>query len=118
MQIPIVVVASIAWLVCGAARADRVAGLAGIPSVPSRSASAQPVATSPALLSGVVSAVQADGAYVDIDGKRYALERGRSLLLRNGLPVSTNVLAKGQRLRFSLASATPGEMVLGVVHVP
>lgn len=100
----------------GAALADRVAGLAGIP--PARAAAPAAAASAPALLSGSVSAVQADGARVQIDGKWYVLKPGRSLVLRKGLPVGTDALAKGQQVKFSLATATPGETALGVVHVP
>jgi hypothetical protein len=110
-----------AGLLCGgAARADRVVGIAGI-SAP-RPATVQASASSPAaaaaLRSGVVSGLSVDGTQIEIDGKWYRLKPGRSLLLRNGLPVDTGVLAKGQKLRFSLASQTPGEQALGVVHVP
>ena len=116
MRTRIVFAVSAGLLACNAALADRVAGLAGIP--PARAAASKPVAVAPALLTGVVSGLRPDGSQVEIDGKWYVLKPGRSLLLRNGLPVDASVLAKGQKLKYSLASATPGEMALGVVHVP
>jgi hypothetical protein len=105
-----------ALLVCGVVQADRVAGLAGIPAT--RSVAAQPVMPAPMLQSGTVTALWADGSQVEIGGARYLLKPGRSLLLRAGLPVGAGALAVGQKVSFSLASATPGEMALGVVHVP
>ena len=116
MRTRIVFAVSTGLLACSAALADRVAGLAGIP--PAKAMTAQLATAAPALLSGVVSGVRPDGSQVEIDGKWYVLKPGRSLLLRNGLPVDASVLAKGQKLKYSLASATPGEMALGVVHVP
>ena len=115
-RIPIVIAAASALFGSGIALADRVAGLAGIP--PARATAPQPAASAPALQSGTVSELRADGSQIEIDGKWYVLKPGRSLLLRSGLPVDPSVLAKGQKLRFSLASATPGELALGVVHVP
>ena len=116
MRTRIVFAVSAGLLACNAALADRVAGLAGI--APAKAVPAQSAAVAPALLSGVVSGVRPDGSQVEIDGKWYVLKQGRSLLLHNGLPVDASVLAKGQKLKYSLASATPGEMALGVVHVP
>lgn len=117
MKARIVFAVSASLLACGVAVADRVAGLAGIP--PANKVGATQAATvTPALLSGVVSEVRPDGTQVQIGGQWFILKRGRSLLLRGGLPVDASVLAKGQQLKYSLASATPGEMALGVVHVP
>ncbi len=116
MKFPIVALAGAALLGCQLAVADRVTGLAGIP--PARAAVTQPAAAAPALRSGTVSGVRAEGSQIEIDGTWYLLKPGRSLLLHDGLPVGASMLAKGQKLRFSLASATPGETALGVVHVP
>lgn len=103
-------------LVAGApALADRVVGIAGL--APARAASAA-VAPQPPLRAGTVSGLRADGSQVQIDGTWYRLKPGRSLLLRDGRPVGTDALVAGQKLKFSLASATPGESALGVVHVP
>ena len=98
------------------ARADRVVGIASIP--PAKSGVAAPTAAAPPLQTGTVSALRADGAQVEIDGKWYVVKPGRTLLLRNGLPSGGGALVAGQRVKFSLASATPGETALGVVHVP
>ena len=116
MRTRIVFAVSTGLLACSAALADRVAGLAGIP--PAKAMTAQLATAAPALLSGVVSGVRPDGSQVEIDGKWYVVKPGRSLLLRDGLPIGASALAKGQKLRFSLASTVSGETGLGVVHVP
>jgi len=116
MRISIVIVAGVGLLGCGTGWADRVAGIAGIAST--RAVPAQTAASAPLLRSGVVSGLRADGSQVEIDGKWYVVKPGRSLLLRDGLPIGASALAKGQKLRFSLASTVSGETGLGVVHVP
>ena len=116
MNMRIVIASWVATLACGTALADRVAGIAGI--APARATAAVTAASVPALRTGTISSLRADGTQVEIDGKWYVLKAGRSLLLRKGLPVGADVLAKGQQIKFSLASTTPGEMALGVVHVP
>lgn len=117
VKVKVALVSLAALLVCSVATADRVAGIAGIP--PARAAAPpQANVVQPALQSGAVSAVRADGTQVEIDGKWYVLKQGRSMVLRGGLPVGAGALAKGQKLSFRLASTTPGETALGVVHVP
>lgn len=100
----------------GAAHADRVVGIASIP--PAKGAAAPPAAAAVPLQTGTVTALRSDGAQLEIDGKWFIVKPGRTQLLRDGLPVSTSALVKGQRLSFTLASATPGEQALGVVNVP
>lgn len=103
-----------ALLTSGAACADRIAGIAGI--APAAVSTTRPADAAQALRSGVVTAV--GPTKVEIDGKWYRIAAGRTLLLRKGLPVPASALAKGQKLSFSLASTTPGEQALGVIHVP
>ncbi len=116
MTIRAILALTTALLACDAALADRVAGIAGIP--PARAATPQRSQAAPALLTGTVSGLRANGSQVEIDGKWYVLKPGRTVLLRRGLPLATSELALGQKLSFSLASAVPGEQALGVVHVP
>lgn len=117
MRTLIVIAVSAVGLSFGSvARADRVVGIASIP--PAKGAAASPALPAPPLQTGTVSAVRSDGARVEIDGKWYVVKPGRTLLLRNGLPSGAGALVAGQRVKFSLASATPGETALGVVHVP
>ena len=117
MRIPFVIMASVVSLLCvDTALADRVEGLAGIPPV--RPVNVQSAGAAPALRSGTVTQARADASRVEVDGKWYVLKPGRSLVLRDGHPVGASALAKGQTIRFSLASSTPGETALGVVHVP
>ena len=115
MKISMIGMGLAALLAIGPARADRVAGIAGLP--PARAASAA-VAPAPALVAGNVTALRPDGTQVQIDGKWYRLKPGRSVLLRKGLPVGADALRVGQTLKFSLASNASGETALGVVHVP
>ncbi|MDH3209372.1 MAG: hypothetical protein OEM00_08645 [Burkholderiaceae bacterium] len=98
---------------CGAVQADRIAG------TPPPKAS-QAYKTSPAknILSGSVTDIDASGSQVQIDGRWYVIKQGRTQLLRNGLPLNTGVLSKGQKVRFSMASQTAGELALGVIYVP
>lgn len=116
MTIRAILALTAALLACDTALADRVAGIAGIPAA--RSATPQRPPAAPALLTGTVSGVRANGSQVEIDGKWYVLKPGRTVLLRRGLPVGAGELATGQTLSYSLASAVPGEQALGVVHVP
>lgn len=117
MRSLIVVVLSIAGLSAGGAvRADRVVGLASIP--PARASAPSPSVAPVPLQTGTVSGLRGDGAQVEIDGKWFIVKPGRTQLLRAGLPVGASMLAKGQKLSFTLASATQGEKALGVVHVP
>ncbi len=101
----------------GAAWADRVAGIASIPPAKAAAPPSPAVAAVP-LQMGTLSALRSDGAQIEIDGKWWLVKPGRTQLLRNGLPVDASALAKGQKLAFTAASATPGETALGVVHVP
>lgn len=117
MRTLIVMALAVAGLSFGSvARADRVVGIASIP--PAKGAAASPAVAAVALRTGTVSALRSDGAQIEIDGKWFVVKPGRTLLLRNGLPAAASALAKGQKLSFTLASATPGETALGVVHVP
>ncbi len=100
----------------GTAWADRVAGIASIPLA--KAAAPPPAAVAVPLQTGTLSALRGDGAQIEIDGKWWLIKPGRTQLLRNGLPVDASALAKGQKLAFTAASATPGETALGVVHVP
>jgi len=99
----------------GAAQATRVAGIAGLPPRVGAAASAP---AAPALRQGVVTAVRADGQKIEIDGKWLVAKAGRTQVLQKGLPVAASTLVKGQSVRYSLASETPGETALGVVYVP
>lgn len=116
MKTPIVMALAVAGLWAGsAAWADRVVGIASIP--PAKAVAAPAVAAVP-LQTGTISGVRGDGAQIEIDGKWFIVKPGRTQLLRKGLPVDAGTLATGQKLSYTLASATPGEKALGVVHVP
>jgi hypothetical protein len=116
MRFSCVIAIAAAAFGCGVARADRVTGIAGIP--PAKATSSRAAASAPALRSGVVSDVRAERSQIEIDGKWLIVKPGRTLVLRKGLPVGIGAVVKGQTLNYSLASATPGEQALGVVHVP
>ena len=75
----------------------------------------------PQTVSGVVTALRADGARglrVDIDGRQWLLLNGRTTVLRDGRLADPRSLAVGQAVRYAPASRTPGETALGVIHVP
>jgi hypothetical protein len=117
MKVLIVIALAIAGLWAGGvAHADRVVGIASIP--PAKGAAASPAVAVRPLRTGTVSALRSDGAQIEIDGKWFVVKPGRTLLLRNGLPANAAALAKGQKISFTLASASAGETALGVVHVP
>ena len=117
MRTLIVIALSVVGLSFGSlARADRVVGIASIP--PAKGAAASSAAAALPLQTGTVSGVRGDGTQVEIDGKWFVVKPGRTQFLRKGLPVDAGTLEKGQKLSYTLASATLGEKALGVVHVP
>ena len=69
------------------------------------------------LRQGVVAAVSADAAWVYVNGSWLRIASGTKLF-RQGRPVAAGALAKGQLLRFTLATGAADRKTLGVVYVP
>lgn len=109
---------SLALLAHAPARAMRAAG--DLPRAPAPVVVTPPPA--PPTGSGVIAAVRASsdprGVRVQIDGRWWLVLDGRTSVLRDGRLVGAEALAVGQAVRFTLATATPGETALGIVHVP
>ncbi len=70
------------------------------------------------LRQGVVGAVGANGDAVLVNGSWFVIVEGRTQVFRNGRPAPAGTLAKGQRVKFTLAPGTVDRKTLGVVYVP
>lgn len=115
---PSLALAVVSLALHGAARAFAVTGLLP-PSTPPR-ITGSTVAV-PETRSGVITAVRADparGTWIEIGGRALLVRAGRTVVLRNGLPVDVGTLRAGQTVKYSMATTTPGETALGVVDAP
>ena len=116
MKFRILVLPIAAVLLHVPAQASRMLG-----AVPPREADFVPGAAAPAPQHGVISATReahGQGVEVQIDGRWLLAKRGRTQVLRNGLPLEIAALASGQSVTFSLASRADGETALGLVTLP
>ena len=104
-----------AALAHGPAHASRVLGAA-----PPRPADHVEAVAPPAPQRGVIAAIREatpQGVQVQIDGRWLLAKRGRTQVLRNGLPLDDKALVPGQAVGYTLASTAEGETALGVVDL-
>jgi hypothetical protein len=65
---------------------------------------------------GVINAVAPD--QVEINGTWLKLAEGKTRVFRNGQAVKARELAKGQKVKFTLAAGDGAHATLGAVYVP
>lgn len=66
---------------------------------------------------GVISAISDKRDQVEINGTLFKIVQGKTQVIRNGRSVKPDDLAKGQKVRFTLAGASD-RATLGAVYVP
>lgn len=70
------------------------------------------------LRQGIIAAIGAKGDVILVNGSWLGIVDGQTVLFRQGKPVRSDVLRKGQQLRFTLAPGAADRRTLGVVYVP
>jgi hypothetical protein len=115
---------AIAMTLAGPAAATVVAGRAAPPAPAAKTTTTPAAAASRAsaaailLRAGAITAVSADGTQVQIDSVWYKSVAGTTRVYHRGAELTTDVLAQGVKVRYTIASGTGASATLGAVYLP
>ena len=84
----------------------------------SAAAAASHADDSSSLRQGTISAVNAAHDQIEVNGSWLKIAAGQTRLFRQGRAVESDVLAKGQAVKFTLLPGQADRFTLGVVYVP
>lgn len=117
------------WMVMVLAFAAGHAGAGGVVGGPAPSADAVRQADKPGAVAahaddsasmreGVITGVSEKRDQLEINGSWLRLSEGTTRVFRQGRAVKRDELAKGQKVKFTLATGVADRSTLGVVYVP
>ncbi|MDQ6681374.1 MAG: hypothetical protein M3Y67_10500 [Pseudomonadota bacterium] len=96
----------------------RVPTTSAMGQAPQPSAAASHADDSSSLREGTISDVSAKHDQIEVNGSWLKLVEGKTRVFREGRATSGDALAKGQKVKFTLAPGDAGRTTLGVVYVP
>lgn len=82
------------------------------------SAAASHADDSSSLREGVITAVGARRDSIEVNGSWLKLADGQTRLFRQGRPIKRDELAKGQKVKFTLAPSDAQRATVGTLYVP
>ena len=107
-----------AWAIRVANEAAPVAGSGGQSAPVSATSAASHADDSSSLRQGMITSVSAKNDQVEINGSWLKVAAGKTRLFRQGRAVNSDVLAKGQTVKFTLLPGDAERLTLGVIYVP